>query len=67
MESEHSEECLERQHRDNVGYLAGHALAGILANDTINSRLTFHQVVGLAANYAEALAKRLDNPSQAGV
>ncbi len=68
MESEHSEACLARQHRDNVGYLAGHALAGILANSGSGYHsLTFNQVVDLAANYAEALATRLDNPPQAEV
>jgi hypothetical protein len=68
MESEHSEECLARQHKDNVGYLAGHALAGILANSSgAFGKLGFDQTVDLAARYAEALAKRLDNPPQAEV
>ena len=69
MESEHSEECLARQHKDNVGYLAGHALAGILAHaGSTYAHLDFNETVELAAAYAEALAealaKRLDNPPQ---
>ncbi len=52
---------------DTIDMFAACALQGILANGTNDSRLTFHQVVELAAAYAEALAKRLDNPPQAEV
>ena len=65
MGGEHSEECLAQQHRDNIGFLAGHALAGILAsNSSAFQNLTFTATVDLAAKYGEALAKRLDTPSQ---
>lgn len=62
-EVEHSDECEPNRYRDNVGYLAGQALQGILASDTERFRtLTFGRVVELAAQYGEALAKRLDEP-----
>ena len=68
MGDEHSEECLARQHKDNVGYLAGHALAGILASSSrVFESLTLDDTANLAAYYAEALARRLDNPPQAEV
>jgi hypothetical protein len=48
--------------------LAAAALQGILADSSgTYDHLDFKEVVNLAAAYAEALAKRLDNPSQAGV
>lgn len=50
---------------DNVGYLAGLALQGLLASpQQVIQQLDFKRLVNLAAEYGEALAKRLDNPSQ---
>ena len=65
MGDETHEDCEARRHKDNVGFLSGHALAGILAHSgPVFSNLAFDQVVNLAAKYGEALAKRLDTPSQ---
>jgi hypothetical protein len=53
---------------DTVDMFAACALQGILANSGPTFQtLGLDQVVELAADYAETLAKRLDNPSQAGV
>ncbi len=53
---------------DTIDMFAACALQGILAsNSSAFQNLTFTATVDLAANYAEALAKRLDNPPQAEV
>jgi hypothetical protein len=65
MGDEHGEECEARRHKDNVGYLAGLALQGLLASPQPGiQKLGFNRLVNLAAEYGEALAKRLDTPSQ---
>lgn len=55
-------EALERARLDRVGYLAGHALAGILANPTLSADMEFGRIVKLAADYAVALEKRVEDP-----
>jgi len=63
---EHSEECEARRHKDNVGYLAGLALQGLLASpQPVIQNLDFKRLVNLAAEYGEALATRIDNPPPA--
>lgn len=52
-----------REQRDRVGYLAGHALAGILANRQLIVGKTFGQIVDLAASYGEALERRVESGS----
>lgn len=53
---------------DTVDMFAACALQGILANSGPTfSGLDFQHVVNLAATYAEALVKRLDNPPPAEV
>ena len=60
-EDQQALEDAERARLDRVGYLAGHALAGILANAEL-SDLDFGRIVKLAADYAVALEKRVEDP-----
>jgi len=61
MEDEAHEEA--RRHADNVGYLAGQALQGLLASpQPVIQHLDFNRLVNLAAEYGEALANRLNKP-----
>ena len=65
MGDEAREDCEARRHKDNVGYLAGLALQGLLASpQPVIQNMDFKRLVDLAAEYGEALAKRLDTPSQ---
>ena len=66
MGDETHEDCEARRHKDNVGYLAGLALQGLLASpQPVIQHLDFQRLVNLAAEYGEALAKRLDTPPPA--
>lgn len=62
LEDQQGLEDAERARLDRVGYLAGHALAGLLANPTMTADMEFGRIVKLSVEYATAVEKRVEDP-----